>query len=281
MRVGITGARGRLAPLIANHYRARRDDVVLFSRVGGDGVLDLKEIGNTHCEMIVHCAWSGVPITAESNPGLSGREDLPLLRQLIEQTGKRNTTLVFLSTAAVYGDTGHEPATETCPPAPLGAYAHSKLASEELLLQASPSRSLVLRVTNLLGEGAHPARPQGILPRLFAAAREGVPVELWGDGTATKDYLHCMDFLSAMEALVDGGHRGIFNVASGESVSLLELIRLVEACTGSKVPVVHRDHYPWDVSHSLVSGSRLRETTGWQPELNVATAVERCLRAMG
>jgi len=132
-------------------------------------------------------------------------------------------------------------------------------------------------VTNLLGEKANPARPQGILPRLIHAAKSNDEVALWGDGSATKDYLHCEDFLSALRAVLSSRQTGLFNVSSEESVSLLQLVALVEEMSGHQLRVRHEAHYPWDVSFSRISSRKLREAAGWKSSFTVRCAVADCL----
>jgi len=273
MKIAVTGGRGRLAPIAAEHFRSLGWDVTLFSREGGDGLAPLAGLrsGEGSFDAVVHFAWSTVPFTAEARPSSWEEDDLPLLRDLL---AREDGHFVFLSSAAIYGDTGPEPADESTPPKPLGAYARNKLLAEDLVLHASGDRpAAVLRVSNLIGERGNPALPQGVLPRLIAAALGGDPVTIWGDGHATKDYLPCPDLCRAIERAVAGRLDGIFNVASGESLSLLELIGLVEGGVGRPVPRTHAPHYPWDVSFSRVSGEKLRMREGWAPRLSVREAI--------
>ncbi len=276
MKVAITGGRGRLAPLMAKRLSAVGCDVSLFSRRGGDGFLPLTELPACmeDYDAVIHSAWSSVPLTAERDPECTRRDDLPLLERLLSGTGR--TQFIFLSTAAVYGNTGADAADETVLPNPLGAYAWGKLQAEALVLHSGAPAS-VLRISNLLGERFDPQRPQGILPCLIHSARTGDPVTIWGDGTATKDYLHCEDFSSALACVLSKKIRGVFNLCLGQSVSLLELIHLVEGAVGRPVVATHAEHFSWDVSHSLLTHRKLSDATGWVPSLSVADAVRECV----
>jgi UDP-glucose 4-epimerase len=280
-RVALSGGRGRLAPLIARHFVSQGFGVRLFSRCAGDGLEPLDRLTEPklweEVDVLIHCGWSCVPLTAERHPENAARQDLPLLRGLLQAAGAAGTParMVFLSTGAIYGDTGEEPAKEAHPPRPLGAYARGKAEAEKLLGQSGVP-SLILRVSNLLGEKPDPERPQGVLPRMIHAAKTGGEIAFWGDGSATKDYLHCSDFLSALQALLEQDRRGIFNISSGESFSLRELADLVEERAGGRLRIRHEPHFPWDVSFSRISNQKLRDQTGWSPAVSVREAVSEC-----
>jgi len=277
MTFAITGSRGRLAPIIARHLESAGHTVDLYSRAGGGAILPLSEFpGGGEPDHVIHCAWSVVPFTAEADPGKSAREDLPLLEAIVRRAPR--AVIHFLSTGAVYGDTGDVPADEETPARPLGAYASGKLAAERLLAEAAPGRHVILRTTNLLGEPPNPGRPQGVLPRMIAAARGRGELEFWGDGSATKDYLFCDDFLAALDAVIRTDARGIFNAGSGVSHSLNEILAEVERLAGKSVPVKRRPHFSWDVSYSRISVARLG-SLGWSPRVSLREAVERCWEA--
>lgn len=280
-RVGLTGGRGRLAPLIARHLRAEGFEVRMFSRCLGENLEALEELVQpaawSGLDAIIHCGWSSVPLTAEQDPENTARVDLPLLEQMLRAAAEADTNphWIFLSTGAVYGNTGVEAVTESAVPEPLGAYARGKWEAEKVLA-AGAKESAILRISNLLGEMSDPTRPQGILPRLIHAAKTGEEVALWGDGHATKDYLHCQDFLTALTAVLAQQHTGIWNVSRGESISLLDLTAQVEALAGHKLRIRHEPHFGWDVSFSQISSQKLQDQAGWTPTVNVRDAVEEC-----
>lgn len=272
MKVAVTGARGRLAPHVAAAFFGPQNAVRSFSRQPGGGYLSYDDLGQP--DVLIHCAWSSVPLTAEEDPSRTEREDLPLIRQLIHQVPR--ALFVFLSSGAVYGNTGPSPADESSPLNPLGAYARGKIAAETLVREATHGHCLILRATNLLGEVMDPNKPQGVLPRLIHAAKTGAPFSLWGDGSTVKDYLHVSDCVAAIRHLVNRKECGVFNVGSGRSISLLELIALIQNLSGRTIATHHLPHYSWDVSHSHISVAKLAQT-GWLPQVEMAEAVRRGL----
>ncbi|MFZ4115595.1 MAG: NAD-dependent epimerase/dehydratase family protein [Chthoniobacterales bacterium] len=288
--IAITGGRGRLAQLAAAFLRSVGYDVVLFSRTGGEGFQRLNDLLDpvvmATFDVVIHAAWSTVPFTSEHNPGQEEREDLPLLEQLLESvtlaaTHGNTPRFLFFSSASIYGNTGGEPASEKEAPRPISRYAHAKLAAEKMIFKTAADHAslqpLILRITNVLGFLSNPKYPQGILPRMIAAAGTQEMLTIWGDGRCSKDYLWIDDFLLALQAALENPISGIFNVGSGENFSILELAFAVEQALNVVLSVQYRERYAWDVAHSYVDSSKFSEATGWKSQKNIPEEIRNLL----
>ncbi|MEU9130990.1 NAD-dependent epimerase/dehydratase family protein [Kitasatospora sp. NPDC048540] len=176
--------------------------------------------------------------------------------------------LVFGSTAAVYGAPERQPITESTPPAPGNPYGASKLAAEQLLHARAAEgavRPVVLRCFNAAGTGdVDEAR---IIPKALAVAAGHHPhLELNGDGTVVRDFVHVDDVARAyLLALTTPAAAGrTYNVGSTPA-AMLDIIAAVERITGRPVPVVHRPAQP--EAPRLVSDTALiRRELGWHPD---------------
>lgn len=283
--VAITGGRGRLAAGVAAHLRGAGHHAVLFSRKEDENLRDVASLARPEIlrdyDAVLHLGWSTVPMVSEENPGIEEAGDFPYIRNLIgaARLCEEGPKLIFFSTAAVYGDTGDQAVMEENVCRPLGRYAAAKLEAEKLFLDYD--NACVLRITNVFGASCPLTRPQGIIPVLLRAARTGGAVEIWGDGTAVKDYIAAPDLHRATEAVISADLRGIFNVSSGCSLSVNELISLVEEACGHPILRNCRPHYPWDVTVSRVSSEKLRRMTGWSPGLSPDDLVRELVRQEG
>jgi UDP-glucose 4-epimerase len=281
LRVAMTGARGRLAPALRARLGAAGGEVTVFSRSADATIQPLDSLAFPavlgRFDAVLHLGWSSVPLISEQNPGQEQREDFPFLERLAAAAGQLATPpqMVFFSTAAVYGNTGTHPATEGSPCAPRGRYAAAKQAAEQIL-RPIPG-ACVLRVSNVFGPLAT-NKPQGIIPLFYQACYSGQQVTIWGDGSATKDYLHVEDFAAAVEAALRHRLAGIYNVASGCSLSLREIIALVETASGHQLARTFGDPYPWDVAYSVVSPALLTTATGWQPVHHPGESIREMMR---
>ena len=269
----LTGARGRLSSVLS---RCLGENVVAVSRTGGGGCIlyeDLFQSGLLgRSGVLLHTAWSSVPATAENRPEGAWAEDLPLMARLLGEIVKapqhsRPYFVFFSSGGAIYGER-KTPATESDAPAPHGWYGAGKLAAESLLqsfTEQSGMAACTLRISNPYGFGFSPEKPQGIVGAALHALRTGLPMKLLGNGVSKKDFLHIDDLTSAIQAVITQRPTGCFNVCSGISTRIADLLAMIESTTGRKVPVLPSPAERWDVQSSLLTREKFTTATGWTP----------------
>jgi UDP-glucose 4-epimerase len=284
-RILVTGGRGRLATLIADHFRAPAHDVVLFSRSGGAGFQRLEELaGNLpEARALLHLTWSTLPATSEQGGGTEWKNDLPgldkLLQSLAALPAQRRPHFVFFSSGgAVYGNANGRSSLESDPCEPIGWYGRGKLAAEQLIGARASQHGLactILRISNPYGYPVPKNRAQGIIPHAIRCAVEGQTLSLWGDGSARKDFLYYTDFLSALETVIERQLTGVFNLCANESHTVREVIGLVEQNTGHSVHLLHLPTPAWDVQDSRLDNRRFAAATGWLPQVSLAEGIRR------
>lgn len=288
MRICITGARGRLG-LALRHYFTNRAEVLALSR-NADAAHDALSalpavIGEAAVDVIIDLAWGTVPSIAERNPGVEWTDDLPRLSQTLGalarqvQQQKPAPLLVFFSTCAVYGELKENGSAfnESGLKNPIGWYAKAKSDAEDLIQRFSRTlgvQSLILRVSNPYGFDQSEHSMQGVIPALVRSAMDGKPFNLWGSGSALKDYLHVQDLCVAVEEAICSGYRGVLNVASGRSIALSEVMTQIEKLTGQRINTVEGNPRPWDVKNGRYSINKIHEVTGWQPEYSFENGLE-------
>lgn len=286
-RLIVTGARGRLASLVADHFRTPAEQVRLVSREGGAGFLPLAGLtapgALDDADALLHLAWSTLPATSEENPGTEEKHDLPLLKNLLETIAtspkaRRLHFIFFSSGGAVYGNAPGRANVEADACQPIGQYGRAKRAAEELIAAYVAYHGLactVLRISNPYGYPVPKNRAQGLIPHALRCAVEHQPLTLWGDGSARKDFLHYTDFLKALELVIARRLTGVFNLSAGESHSVREVISLVEKHTGQPVPLQTQPGRTWDVQDSRLDNTRFVTATGWRPVVNLDEGIRR------
>jgi UDP-glucose-4-epimerase GalE len=194
------------------------------------------------------------------------------------------TKLVFSSTAAVYGTPERSPIPEDAPYAPVSPYGESKVLVEKILASLDEYRglrSVCLRYFNACG--AEPGSGLGeehdpethLIPLLLRAVDSGKPITIFGndyptpDGTCIRDYIHVSDLadahIRALDWLIEGGESARFNVGTGSGSSVLEVLRAVEAVTGSTVPYVVGLRRAGDPAELVADSTKLQSRLGWRP----------------
>src|SRR5262245_51659761 len=244
-------------------------------------------LGQWRCAAVIHLA--GLISVGESTakPGLYRDVNVQGSAELCAaMRSQKIDTLVFSSSAAVYGDAALDPIPETTPIAPRSPYGENKAEVERMLADASgriPLRSISLRYFNAAGAdpkariGEAHAPETHLIPLALAAARGGNPLTLFGedyptrDGTCIRDYVHVLDIarahVAAMQRLAElaPGNLAI-NLGTSRGASVREVLAAVEAATGKPVPVRTASRRAGDPASLVASNDRARRELGWQPE---------------
>jgi UDP-glucose 4-epimerase len=291
-RIAITGARSSLANVISRHFAGGGAQLIKYSRTGDAENRPLSELllpgGSAGSDTLLHLAWSTVPYSAEQPTATPSQPDLDLLSRLLASLAatppaNRPHLIFFSSGGAVYGNAvagrAHRESDTCLPP---GRYGQTKLAAEKLIAEAGREHGLswtILRIANPYGCAVPATRPQGIIPVALHHARDGKPLTIWGDGTARKDFLYHTDFTAALEKIIMLRPTGIFNVSSGQSHTIRELLALVEAATSRPLKTMHVPAHAWDVHDSILDNTKLRSTLAWQPTVSLADGI--CRMATG
>lgn len=176
--------------------------------------------------------------------------------------------LVYASSAAVYGDHPELPKTEESPLQPKSPYAASKVANETDAL-ASGLSTMGLRFFNVYGLGQETNHPYAsVIPRWVAAARKGHPIELHGDGSQTRDFIHVHDVARAIFLALKSAHVGVCNVASGIETILRDVLEHIGEILGNNIPHELKPARSGDIKRSVAKIDRARETIGFVPEIS-------------
>ncbi|MBW3696274.1 UDP-glucose 4-epimerase GalE [Vibrio sp. T187] len=195
-------------------------------------------------------------------------------------------TLVFSSSATVYGDPASVPITEDFPTSATNPYGRSKLMVEECLTDfqnANPDWSItLLRYFNPVG--SHPTGelgedPQGIpnnlmpfVSQVAVGRREFLSV--FGDnyptkdGTGVRDYIHVMDLsdghVAALKKVGQKSGLHIYNLGTGNGYSVLEMVNAFEKASGKPVPYKLVERRPGDIAECWADPAKAQEELGWK-----------------
>lgn len=208
---------------------------------------------------------------------------LNLLRAMLEHDVG---TLIFSSSAAVYGNPVEIPIKEDHPKRPTSPYGQTKWVFEQVLedhARAYGLRYIALRYFNAAGsdpEGEigewHDPETHLIPIVLEAALGERDHVEIFGtdyeteDGTCIRDYIHVDDLawahILALESLRDGRPNTAYNLGIGKGYSVREVIETCRKVTGREIEVVEGERRPGDPPELVADPSLAQRELGWEPK---------------
>ena len=195
-------------------------------------------------------------------------------------------SLIFSSTAAIFGIPQYTPIDEVHPKAPINPYGRSKWLVEQLLPDYEAAyglKSVCLRYFNAAG-----ADPDGNLGErhqpethliplvLQAASGRRDAISIFGtdystpDGTCIRDYVHVEDLAQAhlrgLEYLEFGGRSAAFNLGNGNGFSIREVVELAQKVTGRDFPVIEVERRPGDPPVLVAESALAKSVLGWRPQ---------------
>jgi UDP-glucose 4-epimerase len=190
--------------------------------------------------------------------------------------------VVFISSGGtVYGIPDRIPVSEDHRTEPLVSYGIAKLAIEKYLHLYWCMHGLdyrVLRVSNPFGERQRVDTAQGAVAVFLSRALEGKPIEIWGDGSVTRDYVYIADVVDAfVMAMNHDGEPRVFNIGSGEGRSLNELLTTMEQLLGRSVERRYLPARKFDVPANVLDIRRAREVLCWRPQVAFRDGLDRTL----
>lgn len=207
------------------------------------------------------------------------------LSLLKAMTYAKVSSLIFSSSASIYGIPHYTPIDEEHPKVPLSPYGRSKWFIEQMLAdfeQAHQIHSICLRYFNAagadvegdMGENHHPETH--LIPlTLLAAMRQGPPLMLYGedhstfDGTPIRDYVHVSDLAEAhvlaLKHLLKNRKSIPINLGTGRGYSVKEVITMVESLLDCTVPYTMGSRSPFDPPILIANPARAKQILGWKP----------------
>lgn len=236
------------------------------------------------CELVFHLIGTTTPGSSNRSPSEDARDNIVGTIQLLDIMRDEGVPrIIFVSSGgAVYGDPSKVPIPETATTDPISAYGISKLAIEKYLALYHRLAGIdyrILRIANIYGEGQPLNRSLGAVGIFLDRAFRNLAVEIWGDGRAVRDYVHVEDVCrSLLLAREYAGPLRIFNIGSGQGLSLNDLLDRIEKQIGRKIPRRYLPARSGDVSISVLDIALAREVLGWMPRISFADGLRRTIQ---
>jgi len=188
--------------------------------------------------------------------------------------------LIYLSSAAVYGDPVRLPVDENHPTNPLSPYGLSKLMGEDIVKFFSRLglKYVVLRLFNVYGPGQNVAYA-GVITRFLERVLKGLPPVVYGDGEQTRDFIHVDEVSEAVELAIRAQRfNEVFNIGSGSPVRISDLARLVMRLHGVEGEPVYAEQRPGDIKHSYADIGKAKNLLGFKPRIWLEEGLKKLLR---
>jgi UDP-glucose 4-epimerase len=252
---------------------------------------ELKEIFSTHTyTAIIH--FAGLKAVGESVqiPLHYYQHNLEILMNLLENKAEQ-TSFIFSSSATVYDTKKSAPYKEADPLSPINPYGQTKLMAETILKDVcniTKTKLIILRYFN--PTGAHPSgtigeatqvNPNNLMPYILGVASKGMDkLYIFGDdyktadGTGCRDYIHVVDLakahVKAVTLMDELPAYNVFNLGTGKSTSVLELVTMFERENKVDIPYEITDRRQGDAANVYADVTLANQVLGWYAKYTIA-----------
>lgn len=238
------------------------------------------------CDAVLHLVSSTLPKNSNDDPVYDVQSNVVGTLQLLNTMVACNVRrIIFISSGGtVYGIPKYLPIDEQHPTDPLVSYGITKLAIEKYLNlyeRMHGIKTITLRVANPYGERQRIETAQGAVGIFVHRALNGAPVNIWGNGSITRDYIHISDVAEAFaRALEYTGLNSVFNIGSGSGTSLNDLIVMIEELLGIPIQRNILPARPFDVPVSVLKNDLARAELHWTPSISIRDGIGRTVEWM-
>jgi nucleoside-diphosphate-sugar epimerase len=301
MRCVVTGAAGFIGSHLSEHLLAQGHEVtgldafipyyapeVKRQNLGGSQAhpgfrfapLDLRkdaiEPALAGAEVVFHMAampgltasWTDFDLYESCNVTATQR-----LLEAIRRAAPGLPRLVYASTSSVYGR--YASGDESLPVKPVSPYGVTKLAGEHLCLAYADAFGLPVVVLRYFSVYGPRQRPDMGYHKFMRALRDGQPVTVYGDGQQVRGNTYIDDCVAATAAAVAAHPGEVYNVGGGESATVWDILKRIEAVAGRRFEVRREPARAGDQRTTFADTTKLRTHLGWEPRTGLDDGLRR------
>jgi UDP-glucose 4-epimerase len=287
MKLAITGASGQLGSYLLDELTGKHEvigiDIIETPHQAHQDMVHRADIRTPRTlaswlkgvDVVIHCAAQVSVENSTKDPigdmDTNVRGTVGLLQTCKEMgVGK----MVYISSAAVYGDPMHVPISESHPKQPKSFYGVSKASAEDYVRVFTETKGLdhvIVRPFNFYSRRADPLSPySGVITKFVQMARSNKPLTVEGDGEQTRDFIHASDVAAMVcQVACSDVKNQTFNCGSGKGTSINELALAVLRASPNQVDIVHVAPRIGDIRHSVGEISKARKLLDFQPKMSL------------
>jgi len=194
--------------------------------------------------------------------------------------------VVYASSSSIYGSNPDLPKVETMPPAPISPYALSKYTAErycQIYSQIYGLETVALRYFNVFGPNQNPnSQYSAVIPIFIKAILEDRQPTIFGDGKQSRDFTFVYNNVMAniRACFAENVSGEVFNIACGESYSLLDLIDEINRILGKNIEPLFAEKRVGDVKQSLAGTEKAKTYLGYEIEYSFIEGLRRTIKSL-
>ena len=301
MKIVITGGAGFIGSHLAEFYHNRNEEVHIIDDFSSGRIENISHLsraiihkGSITQESILKKILENADIVFNFAAMVSVNESLAspkecneininglinLLHAASENSVKK---LIHSSSAAVYGDDEEMPKTESMAASPKSPYGITKLCGEfycKIFSDMRKIKTIALRYFNVFGPRQNPySQYAAVIPVFIKRALEDQDIIIYGDGNQTRDFIYVDDIIAAnLRAAENDEVKGVFNVANGKAVKILELAETIIQLTNSKSRIKFEQPRAGDIINSVAGIKNAEEALSFRPKVSLVEGLNNTI----
>lgn len=202
-----------------------------------------------------------------------------LLRVIDFAVAAQVPRIVFASSSTVYGSAAAPGLSEQTLPQPMSVYAATKLMGEQLLAMYGAMHGFnhcSLRLFNVYGPRQSTDHPYANVTCKFShAAANGLPIDLYGDGEQSRDFVYVDDVVRAFLLVLEDSPSAVYNIGTGRETRIRDLIETLEGIAGKRFEIAQKPEWPNDIRGISADCSRAAAELGYAPQVGIEEGLAR------
>ena len=241
-----------------------------------DIIRSLKDI-----DYVFHLVSTTLPVSSNKNPIYDVETNLISSLRLLDESLKNDVKkVIFISSGGtVYGIPKSIPIKENHPRQPICSYGIIKKTIEDYLYMYNLLHGLnynVFRLSNPYGERQNPLGIQGAIPVFLGKIVRNEQIDIWGDGSVTRDYIYIKDAVEVLvRSLEIDSKEQVFNLGSGAGRSINQLIDVMKEVTGKNIKPKYEEARKLDVPVNVLDVDLVESVFSWKPSTNLKTGITK------
>lgn len=235
-------------------------------------------------DVIFHMISTTLPKSSNEDMAYDVTSNIIPTLQLLEAASKEGVKklIYFSSGGTVYGLQNTVPVPEESATQPICSYGIHKVTVENYLHLHYKLFGLdysVMRISNPYGNHQKKGTGQGVIPVILSKVMQGETIDIWGDGSIVRDYIHVSDVVEAAIKLASyQGDKKIFNIGSGVGISLNELIINITKKLEQNPKVKYLPSRAIDLPISVLDITRARVELNWEPSVTLDQGISMMIQ---
>ena len=276
--------KGENVSILDNFSNSDKKSTILFEKNGvkifeGD-ITNFDDVSKAtkDQEIVIHLAAKISVLESIKNPAETFRINVNGTKNLLTICKNNNIKKVIIaSSAAVYGEgeKGIKLKEET-KKKPISPYGESKMKMEEEIKKNNEMNCIILRFFNIYGIG-QTSEYAGVITKFLEKIKKNQSLTITGDGTQIRDFVSISDVICSINDAIGYNKSGIFNIASGNKITINELANLMIELSGKKLDIKNMADKQGEIKYSKANILLAKQKLGYVSKINLKEGIKKLL----